>query len=199
MTKKAILKGSNVMKRISAIILATFILLVCSSCGSVTNTIENNNKIEDVKLEHIVTTCNEVQAHTKISVVDGTLYCMWVDVAYNDEGRDFETYVLDAFENGSWKNIYKQENEFEGSPYFEKTYEYPLCERVGDKIIYTDPDNNFYLLDTLNGKIYDLEMNLGEWRAFATDNENVFAVLSASTNGYGKSEIRIYDISKNEK
>lgn len=187
------------MKRISAIILATFILLVCSSCGSVTNTIENNNKIEDVKLEYIVTTCNEVQARTKISVVDGTLYCMWVDVAYNDEGRDSETYVLDAFENGSWKNICKQENEFEGSPYFEKTYEYPLCERVGNKIFYTDPDNNCYLLDTLNGKIYDLEMNLGEWRAFATDNENAFAVLSACTNGYGETEIRIYDISKIKK
>lgn len=173
-----------------------FVLLVCSSCGSVTNIIDSKNKTEDVKLDYIVITCNEVQARTKISVVDGTVYCMWVDVTYNTEGRDSETYVLDAFENGSWKNISKQENEFIGSPYFEKTYKYPLCEKVGDKIIYTDSNNDFYLLNTSNKEIYDLKMNLEDWRAFATDNENVFAVLSSATNGKGETEIRIYDISK---
>ena len=183
------------MKRILTIILIVLVLLCCSSCDFATNTIENN-KTEDVKLKYIIATCNETQARAKISVIDGTVYCMWVDVIYNDEGREYETYVLDVFENGSCKNISRQENEFEGSPYFEKTYVYPLCEKIGDKIIYTDSNNDFYIFDTLNKGVYDLKINLEDWRAFATDNKNVFAVLSSATNDKGEAEIRIYDISK---
>lgn len=182
-------------KKIFIIVLLLNVLIICSSCESQKNAIESKN-VNSVKLNYITTECKEVQARTKISVIDGTVYCMWVDVAYNDEGRENETYVLDVFENGSWKNISRQENEFEGSPYFEKTYVYPLCEKIGDKIIYTDSNNDLYIFDTLNKGIYDLKINLEDWRAFATDNKNVFAVLSSATNDKGGAEIRIYDISK---
>ena len=59
---------------------------------------------------------------------------MWVDVKYNDVARDSETFYLDVYDNGSWKNIsVQEEKEFTGAPYFDKTYTYPLYEKVGDK------------------------------------------------------------------
>ena len=193
-------------KRVVAIVLSVLVLFVVSSCGFAEDTLDSTDKTtqkpsdstdksSDFKPSYVTTTCKSTQWREKISVVDGKVYRMWVDVKYNDVARDSETFYLDVYDNGSWKNIsVQEEKEFTGAPYFDKTYTYPLYEKVGDKIIYTDPKNDFYILDFSAQKSYDLEMNLEDWRAFATDGESVFAVLSAFANRDGEAEIRIYDI-----
>lgn len=66
---------------------------------------------------------------------------------------------------------------------------------MGDKIIYTDTNNDFYILDNSTQERYNLEINLQDWRAFATDGKSVFSVLSSFANKDGEAEIRIYYIS----
>lgn len=180
--------------KILSIVLFLNLLIFCCSCDSSRGTINNNKENPDT-LKYISTKCPDIQARTKISVIDGKVYCMWVDVKYNNEGRTSETYVLDMFENGGWKNISKQDNDFNDSPYFEKSFKFPLNEKIGNKTVYTNSVGDFYIYDDINKETYDLKINLKEWRMFATDNENVFAVLSAYATKDSNSEIRIYNIS----
>ena len=178
-------------KLISIILILTLFTYLCGCQNPQTD----NHKENISKINYMVTERPETQARTKISVIDGKVYCMWVDVKYNNEGRTSETYVLDMFENGGWKNISKQDNDFNDSPYFEKSFKFPLNEKIGNKTVYTNSVGDFYIYDDINKETYDLKINLKEWRMFATDNENVFAVLSAYATKDSNSEIRIYNIS----
>ncbi len=178
-------------KLISIILILTFFTYLCGCQKPQTD----KNKAHIGEINYIITERPETQARTKIAVYDGKVYCMWVDVKYNNEGRTSETYVLDVFENGGWKNVSKQDNDFSDSPYFEKSFKFPLNEKIGNKTVYTNSVGDFYIYDDINKETYDLKINLKEWRMFATDNENVFAVLSAYANKDSNSEIRIYSIS----
>jgi hypothetical protein len=180
-----------VKKLISIILILTLFTYLCGCQKPQTY----NHKENISEINYIVTERPETQARTKISVIDGKVYCMWVDVKYNNEGRTSETYVLDVFENGGWKNVSKQVNDFNDSPYFEKSFKFPLNEKIGNKTVYTNSVGDFYIYDDINKETYDLKINLKEWRMFATDNENVFAVLSAYATKDSNSEIRIYNIS----
>lgn len=193
------------MKKFFAIGLLLVVFFSFCSCGNVEKGEESSNLSEQkatsqgdrMQVDYISTKCKDTQVSTKISVVDGKVYRFWTDVTKGEEGFYSEySYILDVFENGSWKNISTSQKENDDGGYFDKVYKYPLNEKVGNKTVYTDDKNDFYLRDENGGKPLDLGLNLENWRAFATDGESVFAVLSATADKNCEHEIRIYDITK---
>lgn len=192
-------------KKIFAIGLLVVILLSLCSCSNAEKGQENSvgseqkaaSQDELASVEYISTKCKDTRASTKISVIDGEVYCFWTDVTQGEDGFYSEySYILDVFQNGSWKNVSTSQNENNDGGYFDKVYKYPLNEKVGEKTVYTDDKNDFYLRDENGGEPLPLGLNLKDWRAFATDGKSVFAVLSATADKNCEYEIRIYDISK---
>lgn len=192
-------------KKIVATVLSLVVLFAFCSCSNVEKGEESSNNSEQktasqgdlTPVEYTSTTCKDNQASTKISVVDGKVYCFWTDVTKGEDGFYSEySYILDVFENGSWKNVSISQEESDDGGYFNMTYKYPLNEKVGNKTVYTDDKNDFYLRDENTKEVVKLGLNLEDWRAFATDRKSIFAVLSVVADSNCEFEIRIYDISK---
>ena len=200
------------LKRIVSLLLSGMLVLSLSSCKGTPTDREEPFYYETVY-------CTDVQATTEIAVVDGKLYCKWLDVQYDENGIRYETERIDVIENIAesleWKrvsiqcevemdmpfsskaHIYPSRGSEMVISYFDKVYTYPLYEEIGRFAVLTDEHNNFYLLDTETGTQIDLQLNLEDWRSFATDNTNYFAILSAFADGECKHQIRIYTLSQN--
>lgn len=200
------------LKRIVSVLLSGMLVLSLSSCKGTPADREEPFYYETVY-------CTDVQATTEIAVVDGKLYCKWLDVQYDENGIRYDTERIDVIENiaesREWKrvsiqceaemdmpfsskaHIYPSREAEMVISYFDKVYTYPLYEEIGRFAVLTDEHNDFYLLDTETGTQIDLQLNLEDWRSFATDNTNYFAILSAFADGECKHQIRIYTLSQN--
>lgn len=183
------------MKRLILVVLMIFSLVLLTSCkGSAVDS--------ETPFHYETVYCTDVQATTEIAVVDGKLYCKWLDVQYDENGIRYDTERIDVIENiaesREWKRVSIQYEAEKVVSYFDKVYTYhPLYEKIGRYVVLTDEHNDFYLLDTETDTQTDLKLNLEDWRRFATDNENYFAVLSAFADGECKHQIRIYTLGKN--
>ena len=182
------------MKKLISILLTICSLFLLTSC---------KNGLTDSKTPFSYETvyCTDVQASTEIAVVDGKLYCKWLDVQYDENGICYDTERIDVIENiaksREWKRVSLQCEAEKVMPYFNKVYTYPLYEEIGRFAVLTDEYNDFYLLDTETGTQIDLQLNMEDWRRFATDHKTYFAVLSAFADGECKHQIRIYTLNKN--
>ncbi len=188
------MKKIATLERIVSVLLSGMLVLSLSSCKGTPIDREEPFYYETVY-------CTDVQATTEIAVVDGKLYCKWLDVQYDENGIRYETERIDVIENiaesREWKRVSIQCEAEMVISYFDKVYTYPLYEEIGRFAVLTDEHNNFYLLDTETGSQIDLQLNLEDWRSFATDNTNYFAILSAFADGECKHQIRIYTLSQN--
>lgn len=193
MVKKRII----ILKRIISVLLSGTLVLPLPSC--------KNAPVDDGTQFHYETIyCTDVQATTEIAVVDGKLYCKWLDVQYDESGMRYDTERIDVIENiaksREWERV-SIPNEAEiAISNFDIVYTYPLYEEIGGFAVVTDEHNDFYLLNTETGIQTDLELNLEDWRRFSTDHKMYFAVLSAyavTVNGEYVHEIRYYKLDGN--
>ncbi len=182
------------LKRIVSVLLSGILVLLFTSCKGASFGGEAPFYYETVN-------CIDMSATTEIAMVDGKLYCKWLEEQYDENGVRYDKERIDVIENivksREWKRVSKQSEVEKVMPYFDKVYTYPLRVEIGRFAVLTDEHNDYYILDTETGIQKDLELNLVDWRRFATDNKNYFAVLSAFSDGENKCEIRIYTLNQN--
>ena len=188
------------MRRRIALFLVVVLLTYCCSCGITFKTIEGKG---EMPFYYETVYCNDVQATTRIAVVDGKLYCKWLDMQYDEDGIQHDTEHIDVIDNietsRTWERLSIQSESETVVSVFDKAYNYPIYEKIGRFIVLTDEYNHFYLLDTETGIRTDLQLSLEDWRMFATDNINCFAVLSAFSvwrDGKYQQEIRMYTLNQ---
>ncbi len=115
--------------------------------------------------------CQDEQATTDIAFKDGVLYCQSLQT---ENGEQCEH--LDRLTNGAWERLSSDSFETLG---LQNTVTYPLYERIGSWILFSNAENAIFLMDTTQNTVYDMDMTLAGWRKIATDNESRLAFLSA--------------------
>ncbi len=139
--------------------------------------------------------CTDNMASTEIAVNGEKIYCKWLD------NNDLEhiSVVENIIAKKDWTHLSQQDEIDVASTYF-KNYNYqPLKENIGECLLYTDKSNDFYITDIDADITYALEMNLADWRRFATNNTDTFAFLSAEPiliDNEQLYEVRVYKIEK---
>lgn len=140
--------------------------------------------------------CTDNKASTEIAVNDDKIYCKWLD---NNDQEHISVIENIYSQNREWVMITQQSNLDDALTYF-KNYNYQsLKEKVGECIVYTNKNNDFYITDTTADITYDLGINLEKWRRFATNNTNIFAFLSCEpilADREWMYEVRVYIIEK---
>lgn len=137
----------------------------------------------------------------EIAVVDDKLYYLWCEA--DGETADEHLDVMDMSTDSAWRRV-TDENEVERIKTKLRTENQiytPLYEEVGQFVVYTDENEDFYLLDTETDRRTNLQLNLEDWRRFSTDHKTYFAFLSAfsiTVDGEYANEIRYYELNYQE-
>ncbi len=142
--------------------------------------------------------CKEQQASTEIAMVDGKLYCKWLEECVDEQGVSYDVEHVDVMDVAAgkreWKRLSESDEIQAAMLYFDK----PVNYEIGKYTVYLDEHNDYYLLDAETNTKTNLQLNLVDWRRFATDNTMYFAVLSAFGSAeYDGVEIRIYKLNQN--
>ncbi|MBR5523975.1 MAG: hypothetical protein IKU51_01740 [Clostridia bacterium] len=186
------------MKKAIVLCLVCTMLLCLVSCGSEAR--PESGYMADGTLQYeTVYAPDSVQGYwSDIAIVGNRLYYCW----YDDGKSEAELFdVIDMVQKGTWQRVTnEEEKEIAKSNIGSIHNYYPMYEEIGKFILFSDADNNVYLLDTETGNQTDLHLNYEDWRRFATDHESYFAVLSACTitvDGEFVNEIRYYKLDQN--
>ena len=139
--------------------------------------------------------CTDNMASTEIAVNDGKIYCKWLD----NNDQEHISVIENIITKQDWTQL-SQQDEIDAALTYFKNYNYqPLKEKIGECLLYTDKNNDFFITDIDADITYDLQMNLADWRRFATNNTDTFAFLSAEPifiNNESLYEVRVYKIEK---
>jgi len=183
------------MKKAIVLCLACAILFCLVGCGRETHP-EPGRMVDGILQYEKVYAPDSVQGYwSDIAVIDNRLYYRW----YDDSKSDAELFdVIDMAQKSKWQRVTnEEEKEIAKSNMGSIHNYYPMCEEIGKFVLFSDADNNVYLVDTETGNQTDLHLNYEDWRRFATDHKSYFAVLSAftiSVDGEFFNEIRYYKL-----
>ncbi len=187
--------------KIFAVLFLIVIMLTCCSCK--TRPLTTSSSYTPVLKEYDISPlnyysvyCPDNKATTEIAINGEKIFCKWLDDNYQEHVSVIENI---ASQHREWVNITEQDEIDTALTHF-KTYDYhPLNEKVGECIVYTDKDNNFYISDVDADITYDLGINLENWRRFSTNGNNMYAFLSCESTLVGRKymhEVRVYKIEK---
>lgn len=191
------------MKKTSKIFAVLFlVVIVLTFCSCKANQAPISSSYTPVLKEYNINPlnyysvyCTDNMASTEIAVNDGKIYCKWLD---NDD-QEHVSVIENIIAKQDWTHLSQQDEINIALTYF-KNYNYqPLKENIGECLLYTDKNNNFFITDIDANITYDLRMNLEDWRRFATNNNDIFAFLSTEPiliDNEWLYEVRVYKTEK---
>lgn len=186
--------------KIFAILFSGVIMLTFCSCKAKPDPISSSytpvpKEYNINPLNYYSVYCTDNMASTEIAVNGEKIYCKWLD------NNDLEhiSVIENIIAKSDW-TLLSQQDEIDVALTYFKNYNYqPLKENIGECLLYTDKSNDFYITDIDADITYDLQMNLADWRRFATNNTDTFAFLSAEPiliDNEQLYEVRVYKIEK---
>ena len=200
--------------RLGALLMSAALLLSTAGCGapkqeqavtppsnSETSETVRPNSLASFRCETIYVPASVSGWLPEIAVVDDKLYYLWCEA--DGETADEHLDVMDMSTDSAWRRV-TDENEVERIKTKLRTENQsytPLYEEVGQFVVYTDENEDFYLLDTETDRRTNLQLNLEDWRRFSTDHKTYFAFLSAfsiTVDGEYANEIRYYELNYQE-
>lgn len=194
-------KEVDIMKKtikLFTVLLSVVVMLTFCSCETKPAPISSSNdpvvKEYNINpLNYYLVYCTDNMATTEIAINDQIIYCKWLD----DNDQEHVSVIENIIEKQDWTHLSQQDEIDIALTYF-KNYNYqPFKENVGECLLYTDKNNDFFITDIDADITYNLQMNLTDWRRFATNNTDTFAFLSAEPiviDNKQLYEVRVYKI-----